>query len=458
MAGRLTDDAENPLPVTAIELTVTAAVPLEVSVTVCVVKWSTTSAPNETVVAFTLKDGVAAFSCSETDFDVLPLVAVRVADWVLVTAEILAVNTADVAVAGTVMEVGVVTEALLLASVTLTPALGALPESVTVHESASDPVIDVLPHVNPLTVGVTVVPVPLKLTDTLGALLAIASCPVTEPAADGLNWTDRTSACPGFSVAGRLPPDTENPAPEIESELIVTATLPLEVNVTDLVTAVPTDTLPNASDVVLRLIAGTAAFRVSATLLDEAFAVAVSVAVCAVVTDDICAGNEAEEEPAVIVMLVGIDTALVLLASATLVPPDCAALLSETVQVVVPAPVNVLLPHVNEEREGATIAPDALSLMEVFLDVDPCVAVSVTVCEALTAATVAANGALIDPEATVTEAGTAIAVLLLARLTVSPVLGAAADNVTVQLSVPAPVMEVFAQLRADRVAVPVPLP
>ena len=120
--------------------------------------------------------------------------------------------------------------------------------------------------------------------------------------------------------------------------------------------------------------------------------------------------------------------------------------------------MNVLLPHVNEEREGATIAPDALSLIEVFLDVDPCVAVSVTVCEALTAATVAANGALIDPEATVTEAGTAIAVLLLARLTVSPVLGAAADNVTVQLSVPAPVMEVFAQLRADRVAVPVPLP
>jgi len=85
-----------------------------------------------------------------------------------------------------------------------------------------------------------------------------------------------------------------------------------------LVTAVPTDTLPNASDVVLRLIAGTAAFRVSATLLDEAFAVAVSIAVCAVVTDDICAGNEAEDAPAEIVTLAGIETALVLLASATL--------------------------------------------------------------------------------------------------------------------------------------------
>ena len=120
--------------------------------------------------------------------------------------------------------------------------------------------------------------------------------------------------------------------------------------------------------------------------------------------------------------------------------------------------MNVLLPHVNEEREGATIDPDALSLMEIFLDVDPCVAVSVTVCDALTAATVAANGALIAPEATVTEAGTAIALLLLVRFTVSPVLGAAADNVTVQLSVPAPVMEVLVQLRADREAVPEPEP
>jgi len=33
-AGRLTDDVENPVPVTEIELTVTAAVPLDVRVTV----------------------------------------------------------------------------------------------------------------------------------------------------------------------------------------------------------------------------------------------------------------------------------------------------------------------------------------------------------------------------------------------------------------------------------------
>ena len=36
-AGRLTEDAEKPVPLTLMELTVTAAVPLDVSVTVCVV-------------------------------------------------------------------------------------------------------------------------------------------------------------------------------------------------------------------------------------------------------------------------------------------------------------------------------------------------------------------------------------------------------------------------------------
>ena len=37
LAGRVTAEAEKPVPVTEMEFTVTAAVPLEVSVTVCVV-------------------------------------------------------------------------------------------------------------------------------------------------------------------------------------------------------------------------------------------------------------------------------------------------------------------------------------------------------------------------------------------------------------------------------------
>ena len=61
-------------------------------------------------------------------------------------------------------------------------------------------------------------------------------------------------------MAGKVPPETEKPVPEIESELIVTAAVPLEVAVTDFVTAVPTATFPNDTEVALRLNAGTAAF------------------------------------------------------------------------------------------------------------------------------------------------------------------------------------------------------
>jgi len=118
---------------------------------------------------------------------VLLLVAVNETDVAVVTAATLAVNVAEVAVAGTVIELGTVTEPLLLASATLRPPEGAEPESVAVHESPRAPVMDVLAHVSPLTVGVAVEPAPLRLTVTPGALLETASCPVTEFAVVGLN-------------------------------------------------------------------------------------------------------------------------------------------------------------------------------------------------------------------------------------------------------------------------------
>ena len=57
-------------------------------------------------------------------------------------------------------------------------------------------------------------------------------------------------------MAGKFPPATEKPVPEIESELMVTGAVPLEVNVTDWVTAVPTETFPKVSEVTLALSAG----------------------------------------------------------------------------------------------------------------------------------------------------------------------------------------------------------
>ena len=75
----------------------------------------------------------------------------------------------------------------------------------------------------------------------------------------------------------------------------------------------------------------------------------------------------------------------------------------------------------------------------------------------VTEETVAVKAAVVAPAATVTVAGTATDELLLARLTVNPPVAAAAFSVTVQLSVPAPVIEPLVQLSPLSIGTPVPL-
>jgi hypothetical protein len=73
---------------------------------------------------------------------------------------------------------------------------------------------------------------------------------------------------------------------------------------------------------------------------------------------------------------------------------------------------------------------------------------------------VAVNPALAAPAGTVTELGTVTAGLLLDRFTIRPPLGAEVVSVTVQASVPDPVMAPLLQdsaLSAAGAAVPVPL-
>lgn len=87
------------------------------------------------------------------------------------------------------------------------------------------------------------------------------------------------------------------------------------------------------------------------------------------------------------------------------------------------------------------------------LEVAPApLAVSVAVCVELTADTVAVNPALLAPEATVTEAGTETALLLLASAITTPPLGAAPVRATVQASCAAPVSELLLQDIPPRLA------
>jgi hypothetical protein len=84
-------------------------------------------------------------------------------------------------------------------------------------------------------------------------------------------------------------------------------------------------------------------------------------------------------------------------------------------------------------------------------------AVSVTGCEELTDETVAEKPALTAPTGTVIELGTVTTLLLLEKLTAKPPAAAGTFTVTVQLSVPAPVIEPLAQLSAVSTVVADPL-
>ena len=101
-----------------------------------------------------------------------------------------------------------------------------------------------------------------------------------------------------------------------------------------------------------------------------------------------------------------------------------------------------------------TEAPSCRAKLSVVL---PALALNVTEAAVLTEETVAEKAALVVPAATVTEAGTVTALLLLERLTVNPPVAAAVFSVTVQLSVPAPVIEPLVHVRPLKTGVPVPL-
>ena len=87
----------------------------------------------------------------------------------------------------------------------------------------------------------------------------------------------------------------------------------------------------------------------------------------------------------------------------------------------------------------------------------PALAESVTACMVLTEEAVAEKPVLVAPAATVTEPGTVTEVLLLARLTIKPPLGAAVFSETVQESVAAPVTDALAQVRLVTTGTPAPL-
>jgi hypothetical protein len=157
----LIPDAEKPVPVAVIELMVTGAFPVEVSVNDCVDFVFTFTLPKLRLGALALRAAVDPVSCSAKVCAVPFTLAVNVTACAVLTAVIVAVKTALFAPAATVTEVGTVTAVLLLASPTANPPLAAATFNVTEQLSVPAPVIELLLQVRPVSTGM---PVPLRLT------------------------------------------------------------------------------------------------------------------------------------------------------------------------------------------------------------------------------------------------------------------------------------------------------
>ena len=150
VTGNVAPDIVKPLPVTVAALTVTASVPVELSVRVCVEAVLTGTLPNATLAGLILNDWATTFNCRTKPLETPPALAVSVTACAVVTDDTPAVNSALLAFAATVTVAGTVTAALLLARLTLRPPLAAAAVSVTVQLSLPDPVRDALLQVRPL--------------------------------------------------------------------------------------------------------------------------------------------------------------------------------------------------------------------------------------------------------------------------------------------------------------------
>jgi hypothetical protein len=259
VTGKLPPPRLKPAPEITTEFTVTAAVPLDVSVNDCVVDEFTVTLPKLKLAALTDNCGLAA----------AVLVPLRVTIAALPVDELLLIATwplADPVVVGLNCTCSVnacpgfnVTGRLppprlkpapeIAAEFTVT---GEVPVDVSVNDCVVEEFTVTLPKLKLAALTdncglADAVLVPLRVTTValpVDESLLIVTWPLTDPVVVGLNCTCSIIVCPGFSVTGKLPPRMLKPAPVIGAELTTTCDVPADVSVNDCVVAVFTVTLP----------------------------------------------------------------------------------------------------------------------------------------------------------------------------------------------------------------------
>jgi hypothetical protein len=246
VSGKLAPLAVNPVPESEDESIVTAAFPVEDSVSVCVAALLTATSPKLMLLALTFSVDIEELSCSVVDSTTPPAMAVNVADSFEVTGEAFAVKFVLLAPAATITDPGTLTSELLLARLTANPPLGAAAFNVTAQLSATEPVIVELAQVSPLNTGTPVPLSPTTIELPPEELLARESCPAAAPEAVGSNRTLKVAVWPGARVIGRPAPESEKPVPDSDAALTVTGMVPLEERTTGCETGEFTCTLPKA--------------------------------------------------------------------------------------------------------------------------------------------------------------------------------------------------------------------
>jgi hypothetical protein len=248
----------------AAELTVTAAVPEDVSVTTNDFVVPSLTLPKASVVALRVSCDVVATPVPVSAIvEVVPEVALLVIVILPVTAP--AVAGANVTgidkvcpgdkVFGKPVAPKVNPVPVIAAELTVT---AAVPEEVSVTANDFVAASLTLPKASvvALRVSCDVVATPIPVSAIVevvpeAALLVIVILPVTAPAVLGANVTGIDRVCPGANVLGKPVVPRVNPVPVIVAELTVTAAVPEEVSVTASAFDVASVTLPKARVVAL---------------------------------------------------------------------------------------------------------------------------------------------------------------------------------------------------------------
>jgi hypothetical protein len=262
------------------------------------------------------------------------------------------VKIAVVEPAATVTVAGTVTAALLLATPTVNPPLAAAAFNVRVQLSVPAALNDPVLQLRPLSTGT---PVPLRLIRVevpLAELLVSVNCPVAAPAVLGSNCTVSVAVWFGFSVSGKLTPETVNPVPATLAALTVTADVPVEDRVSVWLAAEFTLAFPNDRLDELTPSPIEAAPNCTPADMEIPVELAETVTACAVLTAETVAAKLPLVAPAGNVIEAGTTNDELLLFRLTFRPPVGTARLVATVQLSVPAPVTVWEAQLNCDSLG----------------------------------------------------------------------------------------------------------